>query len=81
MNASLATGGVGGYFGLQSRGQVQSARNAEFLDESVQHLTDARQNARMANTLFAVAGAAAVGAVITYLIRPSEPSAELEDTP
>lgn len=81
LGATVATGTTGGFFGVLSRAQVQSARNKDFLDESAEQLKGARQNARIANTLFVLAGAAAAGTLISYFTRPEEPSSKREVTP
>jgi hypothetical protein len=69
---SVVAGAVGGYFGLQSRDQVQGAREALLQSERVSALESARGSARAANVLFAVAGAAAAGALITFFTQGSE---------
>ncbi len=73
LGTGVVAGGLGGYFGLQSRSQVRTAREAEFYDVRAQHLDDARKQARVANLLFVVASAAATGAVITNFTRADEP--------
>jgi tetratricopeptide (TPR) repeat protein len=73
LGAGVVAGGIGTYFGLQSGNQVQAARDAEAHDARVQHLGDARNQARVANILFGVAGAVAAGAVITFFTRADEP--------
>ncbi|RKG92715.1 tetratricopeptide repeat protein [Corallococcus terminator] len=78
LGTSVAAGGAGTYFGLQSRGNVSSARDAE-LDTSVEgRLDDARGQAVVANVLFGTALAAAAGAVTAYFL--SEPTVS-EATP
>jgi hypothetical protein len=72
VGAGAVAGGAGGFFGLRSFSQEQDARNAEFLDERLRHLEDARTNGRVANMFFAFAGAAAAGALITYLAQPDD---------
>ncbi|AKF80852.1 hypothetical protein MFUL124B02_16115 [Myxococcus fulvus 124B02] len=72
----VLTAGVGGYFGLQSRGNIQNAREATTLDAQREHLDEAQGEALAANLLFGVAAAAVTGAVILYLTGPSGESAE-----
>ncbi len=67
LGTGVVAGGVGGYFGLQSRGHIQAARDATFRDERAARLKDAEGEALLANVLFGAAGAAAVGALVTYL--------------
>jgi hypothetical protein len=55
---------------------VQAARDAEFQDVRVQHLDSAGKQARAANILFGIAGAAAVGAVVTFFTHAEEPPRE-----
>lgn len=68
LGTGVVAGGVGTVFGLQSRGNVGSAREAG-LDSTVpQHLEDARGQAVVANILFGAALAAAAGAATTYFL-------------
>ncbi|RKH14667.1 tetratricopeptide repeat protein [Corallococcus praedator] len=72
LGTGVAAGGAGTLFGLQSRGNVNSAREVA-LDSSVDgHLEDARGQAVVANVLFGTALAAAAGAVTAYFL--SEPT-------
>ncbi len=63
---AVAAAGTGGVFGLQSSQAVGTARQAGFQDETVASLQQAESSARVANVLFAVAGAAVVSAVVTW---------------
>jgi hypothetical protein len=67
LGAGAVAGGAGGFFGLQAKGHIQDARAATFRDERAARLKDAEGEALLANVLFGAAGAAAVGALITYL--------------
>ncbi|NTX36339.1 tetratricopeptide repeat protein [Myxococcus sp. CA033] len=73
--AGLAAGGVGSYFGLRSRGNIQNAREATQVDAQQGHLDSARGQALAANVLFGVAVTSVAGAVITYFTG-SEPENE-----
>jgi len=75
LGASAIAGGLGAYFGIQSRNQVSSARNAPSEDAAQSHLHRANTDATIANVLFGTAGAAAAGAVISFLLRTEEPAA------
>ncbi|RJS21298.1 hypothetical protein DRW03_18000 [Corallococcus sp. H22C18031201] len=78
LGAGVVAGGVGSVFGVSSRGHVADARKAQFQDELILHHTQAESTARTANILFGVAGAVAVGAVVTWLLTPSESVASVE---
>lgn len=69
---ALAAGGAGGYFGMQSRNQVDGARGAQFQDDTDRQLKQASDNALYANVAFAAAGAAAIGALVTFLVGGSD---------
>ncbi len=68
LGATAVAGGVGAIFGIQSRNQVSAARGAASEDAAQSHLHSANTDATIANLLFATAGTAAVGTVITYLL-------------
>lgn len=68
LGTGVVAGGVGSIIGLQSRGNVSSARDAELSADVGGHLDDARGQAVVANVLFGTALAAAAGAVITYFL-------------
>jgi tetratricopeptide (TPR) repeat protein len=73
LGVGVAAAGAGSAFGLMSQGQVQAARAATFQSETVEHLRQAQGSATTANVLFLSAGAAAVGAVVTWLLAPPSP--------
>lgn len=64
---AVAAAGAGSYFGIQSRNSVEAYHAAEFQRDAVPHLEAARGPALAANVLFAVAGTAAVGALISMV--------------
>ncbi len=66
--AALA-GGVGGYFGFDSRRHVNAARSASSQDSATNELNRANSDAKIANLLFAVATAAAAGGLISFLLQ------------
>lgn len=68
LGAGVLAGGLGSYFGLRSRSDIQSARDAFDVDAQMGHLDAARGKALGANILFGVAATAAAGAVITYFL-------------
>ncbi|WIG96227.1 tetratricopeptide repeat protein [Myxococcus sp. SDU36] len=68
LGAGVLAGGLGSYFGLRSRSDIQSARDTFEVDEQMGHLDAARGKALGANILFGVAATAAAGAVITYFL-------------
>ncbi|MCP3141303.1 tetratricopeptide repeat protein [Pyxidicoccus xibeiensis] len=67
LGAGVVAGGVGSYFGLQSRGDIDDARANISVGERSNHLEEARGKALAANILFGVAITAAAGAAITWL--------------
>jgi len=85
MGATAVAGGAAGFFGLQSRTNVQFARDAAFYDDRVSRLKEAEKQAFIANILFGTAGAAAMGALATFLIpgdsNPPPASASTGGTP
>ncbi|WP_309890883.1 hypothetical protein [Archangium sp.] len=85
MGATAVAGGAAGFFGLQSRTNIQFAREAAFHDERVSRLKEAEQQAFIANLLFGTASAAAMGALATFLIaggsNPPPASASAGGTP
>lgn len=66
--ASLAAAGAGAVFGLQARALEAQARTARFSSDSALLGDRSRASAQTANLLFGVAGAAAVGAVVSYFL-------------
>lgn len=76
LGTGVVAGGVGSIIGLQSRGNVNSAREADLSADVSGHLDDARGQAVVANVLFGTALAAAAGAVTTYLLMGEPTSTE-----
>ncbi|NPD30078.1 tetratricopeptide repeat protein, partial [Corallococcus exiguus] len=76
LGTGVLAGGVGSVFGLQSRGNVSSARDADLSADVSGHLDDARGQAVVANVLFGTALAAAAGAVTTYFLSSESTVAE-----
>jgi tetratricopeptide (TPR) repeat protein len=74
IGAGAAAGGMGGFFGLQSRDQIQAARDATFRDEMVAHHGEAVGSARKANILFGAAAVLGTSAIVTWLVAGSEGS-------
>ncbi|MFP2958714.1 tetratricopeptide repeat protein [Myxococcus sp. 1LA] len=74
LGAGVLAGGIGSYFGLSSRSDIQNARDTFVIDEQVSHLDSARGKALGANILFGVAVTAAAGAVITYFLGDDTPA-------
>ncbi|MCP3097864.1 hypothetical protein LZ198_03130 [Myxococcus sp. K15C18031901] len=68
LGVGAATGGVGTYYGLTSRSQLDSGRGMRFVDEMAGSHAQARRNATTANVLFGTAGLAVAGAVVTWLL-------------
>jgi len=68
LSTSVVAGAVGGGIGVTSQGSLTSARRADFQTERITHLKEAQGQALAANIMFGVAGAAAVGALVTLLI-------------
>ncbi|WP_108077144.1 tetratricopeptide repeat protein [Vitiosangium sp. GDMCC 1.1324] len=68
----IAAMGVGAVFGLQARSSVNDARRASFQDETHAHRDDAESSARVANVMFGTAGLAAVGALVTWALSPTD---------
>jgi tetratricopeptide (TPR) repeat protein len=66
--ASLATAGVGIYFGTQADAKSQQARDAVYQDDAQKLLDQASSNATTANVLYGTAGGLALGAVISGII-------------
>lgn len=66
--AGAAAAGVGGYFGSQSQGQVQLARDAVYQDEARAALQRASGDATVANVLFGTAGGLGLGALISAIV-------------
>lgn len=75
LGAGVVAAGVGTGFGLASHGQVEAAWGARYQSEVLFHQAEAQRSARTANILFGSAGAAVVGALVSWLLMPS-PAAE-----
>lgn len=71
LGAGVVAAGAGTGFGLASRSQVDAAWSAHYQSEVISHQARARSSARTANILFGTAGAAAVGALVSWLLMPS----------
>jgi chemotaxis protein histidine kinase CheA len=67
IGAGALAGGAGGYLGMQSRSDIQSARDAGFQSVRGEHLESARSKALLANVLIGTATAAGIGALISFL--------------
>ncbi|QRO01914.1 hypothetical protein JRI60_24300 [Archangium violaceum] len=72
LGAGVIAGGVGGFFGLRSRGQIQEARDASYQQPLAARRDEALGSARVANVLFGAAGLLATGAVVTWLLSGGE---------
>jgi hypothetical protein len=70
--AAVAAGGSGAYFGLSAKQSHSDAQAASFQSDRTRLAEDTRGSAMKANVLFATAGAAATGAVISYLLSGGE---------
>lgn len=71
--AGMLSGG-GLYFGAKSRSSIESAGSARYQGGAQDSLRTARTQAIVANAAFVGAGAAVVGAVVTYFISPPTPA-------
>ncbi|HME89971.1 MAG TPA: hypothetical protein VKE49_01000 [Myxococcaceae bacterium] len=76
LGVSAIAGGVGAFFGIQSRNHVSNARTADSQDAAQSQLHQANQDATIANVLFATAMAAAGGAVVSFFLRDEAPAAD-----
>lgn len=65
--AALAAG-AGAFLGLQAKSAESEANAARFESEAFAASNRASSNAMLANVAFAVAGAALIGAVVTYFV-------------
>lgn len=79
LGAGVLAGGVGGFFGLRSRGQFQDARNASYQVDMANHHSGAVSSARTANVLFGAAGVLATGALVTWLLAGDEAAANKKE--
>jgi hypothetical protein len=68
LGVSVAIGGAGGYFGYRSYQDANSAQAAVYQSKRGAYLSSAKREATYANVGYAAAGAALVGAVLTYLL-------------
>ncbi|EPX59287.1 hypothetical protein D187_003191 [Cystobacter fuscus DSM 2262] len=81
LGAGVVLGGVGGYFGLRSHGNVSDARAADFYSDRLAHLDSARGQALVANVLLGAAVTAAAGAAVTWFLKDRTPSPRAEVSP
>ncbi len=76
LGAAVLTGAMGAYFGVKSRNNVNGARQATSTEAALSRLDNANSQAKLANVLFAGAGAAGIGAGLTYWLWRDEPAAQ-----
>ncbi|RKH68421.1 tetratricopeptide repeat protein [Corallococcus llansteffanensis] len=81
LGGGVVLGGVGGYLGLQSRSNVNAARDDVFYSDRTAHLDSARGQSLAANVLLGAAVTAAAGAAVTWLLTDSPPSPRTEVSP
>ncbi|NOK37726.1 hypothetical protein HMI49_31450 [Corallococcus exercitus] len=81
LGGGVVLGGIGGYVGLQSRSNVNAARDAAFYSDRTAHLDSARGQALAANVMLGAAVAAVAGATITWLLTGDSPSPRTEVSP
>jgi hypothetical protein len=81
LGTGAVLGGVGGSFGLMSRGNVNNAREAAFYSDRQAHLDSARGQALVANILLGAAVTAAAGAAVSWFLADSTPSPREEVSP
>ncbi|MCY1032733.1 hypothetical protein OV207_14785 [Corallococcus sp. BB11-1] len=81
LGGGVLLGGFGGYFGLQSRSNVNAARDEVFYSNRTAHLDSARGQAIAANVLLGAAVTAAAGAAVTWLLMDDPPSPRTEVSP
>lgn len=67
LGGGVVLGGLGSVVGLQSRSNVNAAREDDFYSDRAAHLDSARGQALVANILMGTAVAAAAGAAVTWL--------------
>jgi tetratricopeptide (TPR) repeat protein len=79
LGAGVVAGGVGGFFGLKSRGQLEDARAATYQQELADRRGEAVSSARVANVLFGAAGLLATSAVVTWLTAGGEEVSKTEE--
>lgn len=68
LGIGAAAGGVATYFGVESNRLVGLAKNDQYQDDTITHLQQAQTNATGANVALITAGAAAVAAVISFIV-------------
>ncbi|RKG78156.1 hypothetical protein [Corallococcus terminator] len=81
LGGGVVLGGLGSYFGLQSRSNVNAARDDAFYSNRTAHLDSARGQALAANVLLGAAITAAAGGAITWLLTDDPPSPRTEVSP
>jgi hypothetical protein len=72
LGAGVVAGGVGSYFGLRSRGQLQGAHAVDFHDEMGARRAEGVRSARAANVLFGTAGVFVTSACLWWLFSSEE---------
>lgn len=81
LGGGVVLGGIGSYVGLQSRSNVNAAREEAFYSDRTAHLDSARGQALAANILLGAAVTAAAGAAVTWLLTGDSPSPRTEVSP
>jgi hypothetical protein len=66
--AAVAFTGASAFFGVQAKNAEQNANQAHFYSDAVSYGADANMQALLANVGFAIAGAAAIAAVIAFFV-------------
>ncbi|WP_223632914.1 hypothetical protein [Corallococcus sp. EGB] len=81
LGGGVVLGGIGSVVGLQSRSNVNAARDDAFHSDRGDHLDTARGQAVAANILFGAAVTAATGAVVTWFLSGDPASTRTEVSP
>ncbi|MBN9684742.1 MULTISPECIES: hypothetical protein [unclassified Corallococcus] len=81
LGGGVVLGGIGSYVGLQSRSNVNAAREDAFYSDRSAHLDSARGQALAANILLGAAVTAAAGAAVTWLLSDAPSSTRTEVSP
>ncbi|MHA7631622.1 hypothetical protein [Corallococcus sp. M7] len=81
LGGGVVLGGIGSYVGLQSRSNVNAARDDAFYSDRSAHLDSARGQALAANILLGAAVTAAAGAAVTWLLSDAPSSTRTEVSP